>query len=363
MGSVFFTGFPGFIGVALLPQILDKQGEADQAHCLVQARYANYAKKKLRDIEEMHPALAGRIQLHQGDVTDPALALADGKAIARNVEQVFHLAAAYDLTADRTLLRRVNVDGTRNVLAFAKSCKKLSRFNHVSTVHVSGRYPGLFRESDLEVGQRFNNFYEESKFEGEVSVAQARAEGLPATVYRPAIVMGDSSTGETQKFDGLYYAIRWLLTLPPIFPYPAMGGGHTFRVPIVPRDFVVNAIAFLSGRPQSLGKTYHLTDPRPMKVAPLVHELGRATRRMLIPFPFPKELLKLALTYIRPLKRWMQIPPEALDYFTHPTLYSTENMLVDLKGSGISCPPLVNYLPKTVEFMRRHGEITSRAMI
>ncbi|MFH0882165.1 MAG: SDR family oxidoreductase [bacterium] len=362
MGTVLFTGFPGFLGVGLVPRLLETRDRETQVHCLIQAKYANYAKKKLRDIEEAHPEYHGRIHLQQGDVTDPALALADGKSIKKKVDEVFHLAAVYDLTVDRDLARRVNVNGTRNVLSFAGGSDHLTRFNYVSTCFVSGRYPGHFRETDLEVGQTFNNFFDEMAFEAEMSMAQARAEGMPVTVYRPSSVMGDSQTGETQKYDGLYPVIRWLLTLPPLFFFPAFGGGHTFRINIVPRDFVVDAIAYLSRRPESLGKTYHLADPRPLKVAPLVRLLGQATRRALIPLPCPKEVAKLALTHSRSFRRWMQIPSQTLDLFTQPTLYSTENMMVDLKGSGISCPPVENYLQTLVDFMRMHGEITSRAM-
>ena len=37
-----------------------------------------------------------------------------------------------------------------------------------------------------------------------------RMDRIPTTIYRPAIVVGDSRTGETQKFDGPYYVLRFI---------------------------------------------------------------------------------------------------------------------------------------------------------
>src|SRR6185295_13240080 len=100
---------------------------------------------------------------------------------------------------------RVNVDGTRHVLDFAAAQPSLERLHYVSTCYVSGRYQGVFAESDLEKGQTFNNYYEETKYLAEVEVQRRMREGLPATIYRPSVVVGDSTSGATQKYDGPYF--------------------------------------------------------------------------------------------------------------------------------------------------------------
>ena len=94
---------------------------------------------------------------------------------------------------------RVNVEGTRNVLDAITRCRGLERLHYFSTCYVSGRYAGPFGEDDLEVGAPFNNYYEETKHDAEAEVRRRMAAGLPATIYRPSIVVGDSRTGETQK--------------------------------------------------------------------------------------------------------------------------------------------------------------------
>ena len=125
-----------------------------------------------------------------------------------------HLAAVYDLSTPREFAWKVNVEGTRNVLEMAGTCKDFQRLQYVSTCYVSGRHTGIFRETDLQVGQVFNNYYEETKYHAEIAVQEAIKNGLPATVYRPSIVVGDSHTGETQKYDGPYYAMQLIARHP-----------------------------------------------------------------------------------------------------------------------------------------------------
>ena len=149
-----------------------------------------------------------------GDLTEPGLGLADGRRLAADVTEIWHLAAVYDLGVPRDVGMRVNVEGTRNVLRFAEGCPDLRRHHYVSTCYVSGRHCGPFHESDLDVGQAFNNFYEETKFLAEVRWPRPGHGGMPTSVYRPAIVVGDSRTGDTQKFDGPYFLLQWLLRQP-----------------------------------------------------------------------------------------------------------------------------------------------------
>jgi nucleoside-diphosphate-sugar epimerase len=103
--------------------------------------------------------------------------------------------------------------------------------------------------------------------------------GMPATIYRPSIVAGDSRTGETQKFDGPYFIMQLLLRQPRHAIMPMPGDPTMTRVNVVPRDFIVNAVEYLSGRSVSEGRTYQLADPRPLTVDELVDAIGRATGR------------------------------------------------------------------------------------
>lgn len=360
MKTIVLTGFPGFLGSRLLPSLLGRAPDR-RAVCLVQEKFAHVAEARRLALEEEHPEIAGRVELVGGDITVAGLGLeSDG---TRDVVEIYHLAAVYDLMVERPLAVRVNVDGTRNVLDFAESCPGLERLHYVSTCYVSGRYAGIFGEDDLDKGQTFNNYYEETKFLAEVEVKARMDRGLPATVYRPAVVVGDSRTGETQKFDGPYFVIRWLLRQGRIATLPVVGDPTATTVNLVPSDFVLDAIAQLSALDRSLGKTYQLADPDPLTVDALIDAIARETERRVVRIPLPRSLAKAALDHLPGMYRLMRIPSASVDYFVHPTHYSSDRARADLAGSGVAVPPFVSYLPALVRFVREHPEIGSAAMI
>jgi len=360
MANVFFTGFPGFLGVELLPRVLQRRPD-DAAVCLVQPKFAELARRRAAELEAAHPRLAGRIRLVEGDITRKDLALPDAAAIAADVAEIYHLAAIYDLSVPREVGMKVNVEGTKNVLDLAERARRLARVQYVSTCYVSGSHAGVFREGDLEVGQRFNNHYEETKYLAESDVRARMRGGLPATIYRPAITVGDSTTGATQKYDGPYFIIQWVLRQAVVAVMPTVGD-QSAEVNVVPRDFVVSAIAYLAGLEAARGKTYQLADPRPLRVREMLDEISRATGRRLLKVPLPVALAKGAIRHVPGVHALMRIPADAIDYFVQPTRYDTLNTVTDLAGSGIACPPFTSYVDRLVAFVRAHPEFGSAAM-
>ncbi|UXA06985.1 SDR family oxidoreductase [Mycobacterium sp. SMC-2] len=356
--TVLMTGFPGFLGSALLPGILKRTG--DSAICLVQPKFGRLAQRRVQELSSAEPFVEGRIRLVEGDITQPGLGLA-ADALA-DVSEAWHLAAAYDLAVPRDVAFRVNVNGTRNVLDALGRCPSLTRLHYFSTCYVSGRYAGPFGEDDLEVGAPFNNHYEETKHLAEADVRWHMSAGMPATIYRPSIVVGDSRTGETQKYDGPYFVMQWLLRQPRHAILPMVGDPTTTRVNVVPRDFIVDAVAYLSGLPASEGRTYQLADPRPLTVEEMTDTLAQATGRELIRVPLPLKLTKASLAHVPGLHRLMRIPPEAVDYFAQPTFYLTDHCRADLAGSGIEAPAFRSYVDRLVDYMRSHPDISSAAM-
>jgi thioester reductase-like protein len=361
MATQFFTGFPGFLGSELVPRVLARSA-ADEAVCLVQAKFAPLARQRAEEIMAREPHLQGRIRLVEGDITVPGLGLTDTATLQRDVAEVYHLAAVYDLSVPRRVGMKVNVDGTRNVLDFAEGCLNLRRFQYVSTCYVSGAYAGIFRETDLAKGQNFNNYYEETKFLAEVEVQARMKKGLPATIYRPGIVVGDSHTGSTQKYDGPYFAIRWLLRQPGIAIMPVVGDTRRTRLNVVPRDFVIGAIAYLSAEEKAVGKVYQLADPDPLTIDEILTAVAKASHRLLVKVPLPVGVAKKMIDWVPLVYRVMQIPSSSIDYFVHPTFYDTTNTQADLAGTDLQVPPLRSYLPALVSFMKVHPELGSEAM-
>ena len=364
MSTVLFTGFPGFLGSALLPRVLARADDT-AAVCLVQSKFAAQARERAAAIGREHPALGGRIRIVEGDITAAGLGLAPGEsaALRREVTEIYHLAAVYDLSVGRELAMRVNVDGTRHVLDFATGCDALGRLHYVSTCFVSGDLPGRFMEAELAKGQRFRNFYEETKYLAEEQVRGRMTDGLPATTYRPSVVVGDSRTGATQKYDGPYFVIQWLLRQPRLAIMPVVGRTTESHFNVVPRDFVIDAIAHLSARPESLGTTYQLADPRPLTVEEMLRELARATERRLLRIPLPLSVARWAIDRVPGVYALMRIPASSVDYFVQPTLYDTSNATRDLAGTGIAVPPFPAYSRALVEFVRAHPEVGAAAMV
>lgn len=362
MSSILFTGFPGMLGSELLPRVVLRSPGASVA-CLVQRKYARLAKSRLEQIGLSHPEVPSRVQLVEGDITLADLGLGERAGdLSSQTTEIYHLAAIYDLAVKRELAFRVNVLGTRHLLAFADACPALARFHYMSTCYVSGRYSGIFAEGDLGKGQEFNNSYEETKFLAEVDVQERMGRGLPATVYRPSIVVGDSRTGETQKYDGPYPVIRWMLRQPRLAIMPVVGRPHQVRANFVPRDFVVDAVAYLSGLPHSVGRVYQLADPEPQTMAEVLRGLARATGKRLIHVRVPGALARWALEEVPGLQRVVGASAEMLDYFVHPTHYTTFHTQADLEGSEIRVPRLSDYVDRLVAFVRDHPEIGSEAM-
>lgn len=351
---IFFTGFPGFLGSELLPRVVLRTDH--DALCLVQPKFRALAEERAQQLVKLHPPLANRIHLVEGDLTQ-ALDPID----ANDVREVYHLAAVYDLSVPRELAMRVNVTGTQRVLDLAERAPRLERLHYISTCYVSGRYPGVFTEDDLENGRDFNNYYEETKQLAEVEVRK-RMDRIPATIYRPSVVVGDSATGATQKFDGPYFVIQWLMRQPKLAVLPVVGRPSRYRFNVVPRDFIIHALTHLSGLTTNAGKTYALADPRPMTVDETIDVIAVATERRVVRIPLTKGIAKGALKYVPGMYRLMRIPPAAVDYFVHPTSYDTTNATRDLEAAGIVAPHLRDYAPRLVEFVRQHPEISSAAM-
>lgn len=350
MPTLLFTGFPGFLGKELLPRVLARRSDAE-AVCVVQEKFADQARDAREALARAHPHTAGRIRLAAGDITAPGLGLAAGE-LPGDVVEIHHLAAIYDLGVPRAPALRVNLDGTRNVLDVAERCPALERLHYVSTCYVSGRHPGLFREEDLEVGQAFNNHYEETKYLAEREVRARMKAGLPATIYRPAITVGDAATGVTQKYDGPYYAIQWLVRQPGRVVLMPVVGDMSAQVNVVPRDFVVGAIAHLAGLAASKGKTYQLADPAPLTANEMLDVIGRALGKRLVRVPLGVKTAKFAIEKVPGVYWLLRIPSPLVDYYVHPTRYDTTNARAELSAAGMSCPPFTSYVERMVAFVR-----------
>lgn len=305
-----------------------------------------------------------RIEVLPGDITDRRLGLSgdDYERLTAETKAVFHLAAIYNLAVPLDIAQKVNVEGTGNIVEFCERCQRLERHNYVSTAYVAGTRKGVVYEHELIMGQWFKNHYESTKFQAEVWVRESM-DKVPTAIYRPAIVVGDSRTGATQKYDGPYFVIQWLLRQPGVALLPTVGDPRSAVLNVVPRDFVVDAIAHLSGRAESRGVTFQLADPAPLTVDQMIDTIAHATQRHVVRLPLPLGVAKWFIDRVPGVYKLMRIPSSAVDYFVHPTRYDTTHAREQLAGTGIGVPPFPSYADKLVQFVRAHPEVSSKAMV
>jgi len=223
------TGATGFVGRELLTRLLERDDR--HVYALVRAADDEAASARL----PRHP----RLTAVPGDIESPGLGLEPRRtdALAEEVDTVVHCAASVSFGLDLEDSRRVNVDGTRRVAELAERCAGLRRFTYISTAYVAGAHRGLFAEDDLDVGQRFRNPYERSKFEAE-RLVRDRYGHLPLQVLRPSIVVGDSRTGRTSSFNVLYPPLRAFAR----GAMPALPARRSSPVDVVPVDYVADSV-------------------------------------------------------------------------------------------------------------------------
>jgi thioester reductase-like protein len=345
-GTYLVTGYPGFIGKRLVEHIAEADPKG-RIFLLVQPKF-------LKDAQSYARKLTGaQIELLTGDIVDMHLGLSGDEYVklCQEVTDIFHLAAIYFLGAPKDLAWRVNVEGTRNVIELARECKKLRRLNHYSTCYVSGDRVGVVAEDELDLGQNFRNTYERTKFEAEKLMLKA-GETLPVTIYRPPSVVGDSRTGEIDRFEGPYYLAILLVTSPLVMPLPLPGNGVA-PLNVVPVDFVVQATWAISRDPRAAGRTFHLVDPNPMSARRVYELIAAKSNKRLAKFNLPAKAtdVMLKLPFLERLARPQRA---AIGYVNHLALYNSHNTLELLDGTGIRCPPLQTYLDKLISYAQAY---------
>jgi len=261
--TVLLTGATGFVGTYVARWLVRNADRRVVA--LVRAPNEEAARKRLLrawwDWPELRDAIGSRIEVVAGDVAEERLGLDDDthSRLVKQVTHIVHAAADIRLAAPIDELRRANVEGTRNALAFADEIHRyhgLERFAHVSTAYVAGGRVGAVPENELTDEHGFLSPYEQSKYEGELLARDAMSR-LPVTVLRPGMVVGSSEDGYIKTFNTLYYPLRLYLT----GKLKGVPLSSSQKVNLIPVDRVAEGIGRLTFDPRAVGRTFHLVSP------------------------------------------------------------------------------------------------------
>jgi NAD(P)-dependent dehydrogenase (short-subunit alcohol dehydrogenase family) len=359
--AYFVTGATGFIGRFLTAELLEREGTI----------YVLCRASSLDKLDELRARLGTddkRIVAVIGDLSKDRLGL-DADEIDKldgKIDHFFHLAAIYDLTADADSQRVANVEGTRHAVHLAEAIHA-GHFHQVSSIAAAGLYRGVFTEDMFdEATDVDNNAYYLTKHESEAVVRNECT--VPWRVYRPAIVVGHSETGEIDKIDGPYYVFRTIQRLRGVAPSWLRGIGiDGGQINVVPVDYVAKAMDYLAHQPGLDGRVFHLTDPEPLTVGAMANIFAKAAHapsfavnvdtKLLDAIPGP---IKAGLSRLPGAKQAtdlvlaeLGIPREILHYITNPTSFDSTKTQEALAGSGIAVPPLSSYAQTLWEYWER----------
>jgi thioester reductase-like protein len=365
--AYFLTGATGFIGRRLVERLLNQR----QGKVYVLVRESSMGR--LDDLVERWTAVAGaaaakRIQPIVGDLRKPLLGVEQEQVteLRGKVTHFFHLAAVYDMTAPAERNTAVNVGGTTHAVELARAME-VEHFHHVSSIAVAGEYKGLFEEEFFDEGQKLPSPYHRTKFEAERIVREQPY--VPWRVYRPAIVVGDSQTGEMDKIDGPYYFFKAIQRMRALVPeWVPLVGLDLGRSNVVPVDWVAGALDHIAHQPDLDGRAFHLTDPRPLRVDELFNEFATAAHAPRFAVSVDKRLTDAVPTWplslllrVPPLRQGRQlalhelgIPQEVLAHVELKPRFDTHGAERALKGSTLEQPPpLHEYAARLWDYWER----------
>jgi len=361
--TYFVTGATGFIGRHLVEVLLERrQGDI---HVLVR-------EGSTERLDELMARWGrpGRVKPVVGDLTEPNLGLDDAQIEAlraAGIAHFFHLAAIYDMTASDEANEAANVGGTRNAVALANALQA-GCLHHVSSIAVAGLYKGLFREDHFDQGQELPSPYHRTKFEAE-RIAREESQ-VPWRVYRPAIVVGNSRTGEMDKVDGPYYFFKIIQKARHYVPeWVPLAGPELGWTNIVPVDYVAEAMDHIAHQPGLDGQAFHLTDTRGgMRSGDVLNTFARAAHAPQMAVRIDKRLtdalpkgvgsMLMQLPALKGIRRSiladLQIPEEVVEYVGLTAQFDTRDTERALAGSGIELPPLEDYAARLWDYWERN---------
>ncbi len=369
MNRYFITGATGAIGSALVPILL--QAPQTQLTLLLRAKSAAELAARMEalyrfwQVEPDDVAVRQRLRALRGDTTLPGFGLdaADYHQLRADCTRIVHSAGNVRMNLPIEQARRSSVDSAKHILELAAACAHLEKVEFVSTVGVGGRTDGMLPEEWLTTPRGFHNTYEQAKAEAEEVVRAAVEGGLPLTVHRPSMVVGDSQSGRIIHFQFFYHLCEFLSGRRTFGLAPEFGRA---RLDIIPADYVARAIAWSSQTSASSGRIVHSCSGPALALAlnPLRErvrkDFARAGRRLPPVIRLPTRVFSALLSGVSTLmpaeaRRAVKTLPVFLDYLATEQTFANHRTQKLLAAAGLSVPAPEQYLERVLGYYLTHA--------
>jgi thioester reductase-like protein len=364
--TVLVTGATGAIGSEVARLLLH---EADtRIRLLLRARSREHLDQRLLELfrywqlDPRDPAIAGRVEAFAGDITGPRLGLDEQTScrLSAQVTHVIHAAGNVKLNRPLDEARQSAVGAVRHVLEFVERCQSSGRFqklDYVSTVGVGGRMPNVVPERPLDEPRTFRNSYEAAKAEAEDVLLGPMVSGVPVTIHRPSMVVGDSKTGKIIQFQVFYHLCEFLSGRRTLGIIPDT---HGYQLDIIPVDYVARAIQISSVRDDARGRVFHLSTAED---APTLDDLAERIRRRLAvagrPVPRLRRIPLGVMKTLLPISAWcvggaprraLRTLPFFLAYLESPQTFANVQSRAFFGAAGVRLPAPETYLDPVLSY-------------
>jgi thioester reductase-like protein len=260
--AIFVTGSTGYLGSYLAAGLFT--GYRDTLNLLVRAKSEQEARERLWTSLQLHLGFPEfieyvntRVRIFRGDLTSECFGLSDDEyhALVDTTDSLIHCAASLNRKSEKQCLN-VNLRGTLEVIQLARRAQNrhgLRRYSHVSTVAVAGKRQNEIVTEDAAIDWSRSDYdpYARTKKFCE-HMANQLLPDVPKTIFRPAIILGDSKRADTSQFD-MVQAFHVLAQMPvlPLRPKD--------RIDIVPADYVGKAVVAIHQKKAPAHGIYHLS--------------------------------------------------------------------------------------------------------
>jgi thioester reductase-like protein len=364
MSAFFLTGGTGVVGSTIARALL--ASSTDRLTLLLRGRSDEEVQERLKTLLRfwnLPPMeVSDRVRALRGDTSLPRFGLDPNRfqRVAAECSRIIHCAALVRMNLPLADARTSAVSAAENVLELAGASRRFGRLEKIeflSTVGVGGNRPGVLPERWINEPRGYHNTYEQAKAEAEVVVARGVAEGLPITVHRPSMVVGDSRSGEVMRFQIFYHLVEFLSGRRTFGFSPVFGAA---RLDIVPVDYVANAVVWSSRRHDTVGRILHLCagPEESLRLDDLQDRVRAAFVTAGVPVPrrisIPPGALRAALPVMRVLlserrRRALSTLPIFLAYLAGSQGFANSETQRLLGGAGIPLPPVDDYLGRVLE--------------